>query len=524
MIAIRLLLFLIPLLSHTASLSWIQILPNLSNETSRPEVALFPDANGVAIWTESGGTILKGSSFAAATKTWKTPVTLSTSANPITQYDLSVSPDGFAMAVWVQPPISDPTSSATWASFYKRSDDSWTLIGEVENAFIQASDPTNAFIGNNLSISVWVWGYGNIQFSASVYSYFDVNTEMFIDTYFPSSLYNQLYPSVRGKTGSSKAIMLYLRSDFNDPATSQVESVLIELLSPSSNYTFISAAGMDDIAPTFSMNLEAQGICGWIQSGQIYVSYLTDFNNNTWAAPQLIAGPSGITTAPISAMDPNGTGAIAWVGDVMGVPVVQLSFFDSGSTTWSSPINVSNSSSSAASPSITVTETGRFGLVWAQNGILQSRVYEAGVWTPALGETATPIAGSAGGALPDVSFADGIAVKGVCVWEGMSVDSAYLGFPKSSLTLSGKQILYRYPLQGDLVNQLSWSATAGAASYKVFRDNLNSLIAETPNPFYNDHQRTPYQTVTYYVSSVDANGNDNEDLASITIPAITYFK
>jgi hypothetical protein len=222
-------------------------------------------------------------------------------------------------------------------------------------------------------------------------------------------------------------------------------------------------------------------------------------------------------------MDPHGTGAIAWVGDAMGVPVLQLSFFDSGSATWSSPINVSNSSSSAASPSITVTETGRFGLVWAQDGILQSRIYEAGAWTPALGETATPISGSAGGALPDVSFADGTAVMGVCVWEG-SVESAYLGFLISSLTLSGQQVLYRYPVQGDLVNQLSWSATTGAAFYKVFRDNLNSLIAETPNQFYNDHQRTPYQTVTYYVSSVDANGNDNGDLASITIPAITRFK
>jgi hypothetical protein len=70
-------------------------------------------------------------------------------------------------------------------------------------------------------------------------------------------------------------------------------------------------------------------------------------------------------------------------------------------------------------------------------------------------------------------------------------------------------------LQTDYINNITWTApTAGSpAAYAIYRDaTLTQLVAIVPasGPLqYYDHGRNPNVTDSYYIVSVDANGNQS---------------
>lgn len=87
----------------------------------------------------------------------------------------------------------------------------------------------------------------------------------------------------------------------------------------------------------------------------------------------------------------------------------------------------------------------------------------------------------------------------------------YLQAPPASI--SGKQIENKFLMQADIVNIIQWTAPASGAkpvAYKIYRDTLDTLIgtvvASAPLIF-EDHNRVQGVVYTYYVRSVDSNGN-----------------
>jgi hypothetical protein len=78
-------------------------------------------------------------------------------------------------------------------------------------------------------------------------------------------------------------------------------------------------------------------------------------------------------------------------------------------------------------------------------------------------------------------------------------------------------------LQTDYINNITWTApTTGTtpAAYAIYRDaTLTQLVSIVPanGPLqYYDHDRNPNVTYTYYIVSVDANGNQSAPV-SVTV-------
>jgi len=88
--------------------------------------------------------------------------------------------------------------------------------------------------------------------------------------------------------------------------------------------------------------------------------------------------------------------------------------------------------------------------------------------------------------------------------------------------LEGQKRSNRFATQKDLYNLLSWNPPLEGEApvlYRIYRDNLSTLIgtvsANAPLRF-EDHNRKKGATYTYYITSVNANGNQSVP-ASITI-------
>jgi len=81
-------------------------------------------------------------------------------------------------------------------------------------------------------------------------------------------------------------------------------------------------------------------------------------------------------------------------------------------------------------------------------------------------------------------------------------------------SVSGCKTQNRFMLQTDFINNITWTAPASGSApvaYKIYRDAyLTELVAMVPASGalqYYDHGRNPNITYSYYIVSVDSNGN-----------------
>lgn len=82
------------------------------------------------------------------------------------------------------------------------------------------------------------------------------------------------------------------------------------------------------------------------------------------------------------------------------------------------------------------------------------------------------------------------------------------------INLAGCQLSNRFATQTEYYNALSWSAPLSGAMpsfYRIYRQNLNTLIGIVPAnaPLQFEDHNLRRQTYTYYITSVDANGNES---------------
>lgn len=105
---------------------------------------------------------------------------------------------------------------------------------------------------------------------------------------------------------------------------------------------------------------------------------------------------------------------------------------------------------------------------------------------------------------------------------GNTLSLLYKFIPLPPTNLRGKRIKNQFLTQTDIVNVLHWDPPSDGAvpvAYKVYRDNLNTLIGvvEAGKALkYEDHNRAKNVTYTYYIVSVDAQGNNSVPATIIT--------
>lgn len=90
-------------------------------------------------------------------------------------------------------------------------------------------------------------------------------------------------------------------------------------------------------------------------------------------------------------------------------------------------------------------------------------------------------------------------------------------------TIAAQKTENSFLMQTDIINAISWTAPASGttpANYKIYRDAaLTQLIATVPATTlqYLDHNRQPNTSYTYYIVSVDAQGNVSSPISTTVI-------
>jgi hypothetical protein len=85
----------------------------------------------------------------------------------------------------------------------------------------------------------------------------------------------------------------------------------------------------------------------------------------------------------------------------------------------------------------------------------------------------------------------------------------YVSLPPSSLSVDQYEI--RFPLQGDIVQRLTWENTdpQHIKQFNIYQDALNHFVAQTGGTSWERHSCVPGSNVVYYVTSVDIFGNES---------------
>ena len=100
---------------------------------------------------------------------------------------------------------------------------------------------------------------------------------------------------------------------------------------------------------------------------------------------------------------------------------------------------------------------------------------------------------------------------------GWSVQD-FLAVVPGNFTASGNAYCNTSPPAGPAV-LLSWTASAGASSYTVFRNGTSLASGLTGTTFDNNANVVAGQTYTYFVRATNANGTTNSNTISVSVPS-----
>lgn len=83
----------------------------------------------------------------------------------------------------------------------------------------------------------------------------------------------------------------------------------------------------------------------------------------------------------------------------------------------------------------------------------------------------------------------------------------------------GVQIIHRFPAHADLINVLCWSPSEDpGVYYRVYRGSFETMLGTTRGTYFEDHQRPPNQTETYFITAVDGNGQESAPVTFFVAP------
>jgi len=256
-------------------------------------------------------------------------------------------------------------------------------------------------------------------------------------------------------------------------------------------------------------------------------------NTNTWtpflnSLPTAIGGASNNPGANIE-MDASGNAVFVYRNAPQNAIIGGYIAADSLTIT---PTSIPSTAGAftVGNPTIAVDGNGNAIIAWSEQvgGVTsaKSAALEQGslVWT-ALNDPYTPTASGALTINVDVN-AQGYAVVAGTISTVPSLLSGaavhLLIFPP--INASGKQIKNKFLTQTDYVNCLGWDASSTSetvVSYKIYRDSgLTDLAGTVPatQTQFKDHNRKKNTTYTYYIVSVDANGNTSSPVVVVVAP------
>jgi hypothetical protein len=279
----------------------------------------------------------------------------------------------------------------------------------------------------------------------------------------------------------------------------------------------------------------------WSQDAVIQAKRISD------PAPMTISDPTYPSIRPDLGVDAMGNAVVVFERSNGMHKFISASSLSAHSTQWSAPIDISGPSLAEATgagyPILSINPIGDGIAIWKEYAeerlVIQGAGYSLNTWS--LTKPLSFAYENAGRPLPayDMAIAVNVAGNIMAVWpEDPNGTGSYqikatagVGLANAGPTppladpetlfcgiVSGKQTVRRFPAHSDIINTLIWTPSEGAASYKIYRNNLASLIGSIKATRYEDHQRPPKTQETYLITAVDAHGQESSPMTIVIRP------
>lgn len=298
-------------------------------------------------------------------------------------------------------------------------------------------------------------------------------------------------------------------------------------------------------SPSAGVDALGNAVIVWSQGHAIFSKTL--MGGILSRAPLMISHPAFIAERPHVGVDAAGNAVVVFERYNTMHKFIAGAALPKGANAWTAPIDLSGPSPSDAAaagyPIFAMNAIGDGVAIWKEwtgsNMVIQGAGFSLGTWSSI--KTLSSFSGDSGAKVPayDISVALNQAGNILAVWPespqgvGSQQIKATAGVGLANMgpmppiahpmtliggIVTGKQELHRFPAHADFINILTWESPGNVAYFNIYRGSLSSLVAQTQNPHFEDHQRIPKQKETYLITSVDQNGQESGPMTIVVQP------
>ena len=307
---------------------------------------------------------------------------------------------------------------------------------------------------------------------------------------------------------SGNAVAVWTRSDgFNNRIEATQFSINTDLWTTP---IILSAAGITASTPSICCDSNGNAVTVWAETGPGNIrSARYDATTLTWSAPIDVTLGAIAPADPKISCDPNGNAVAVWHIFSGGFLIIQASYFNVTTMTWSAPATLSAGGATANNAEVSVDATGDAVAVWQRSGIVQSSSFDVGTltWT-------APVDISSGGSTSSDPHV-GVSATGdaLAVWErsAPSVDIRAARYNKGTGTwASPVSIIASASVNRDPVLAVNDSLQA-LVVWEGFDGGTTTILASSFNPTTNTWSAfqavDPGQVTIDTDVAIDNNGN-----------------
>lgn len=322
------------------------------------------------------GTLSAAPAFAAVGE-WSTPVNLSESGQSAGDPRIAVDGSGNAVAVWLRfDADSNNIAQSSW------SDDggaSWSVPVNLSQPGEWASNVSVVLDGSGIAHAIWSRYDGNnarVQYAQSVDAGASWSTPINLSTAGADASRPQI-----AADGSGSLVAVWRGSDGSNDIIQSSRST--NSGASWSTQVDLSVSGENADSPRVAFSGAGIAVAVWLRSdgsNQITQASRSTNGGASWSTPADLSVSGVDSTLAKIAFDGSGNALAVWLLDPFGESTVQSSRLLSGGVSWSTPVTLSTSGNSAATPQVAVGESGNAVAIWryyADGGTIIQSSYSA---------------------------------------------------------------------------------------------------------------------------------------------------
>jgi hypothetical protein len=357
-------------------------------EAHGAQVALDAGGDAVAVWERSNGSnVVVESAERPAGGTWSAPVELSAPGEEATNPELAVDPRGDAVAVWQR---TEGAHNVIVRGAERPAGGSWSAPTNITAPGEEAFHPQVAIDSQGDAVAVWVRADEAIESAVR-----PAGGSWSAPSELTAAGGSENNPQV-GIDSTGDAVAVWEGFDGTNFFVEGAERPAGGAWSAAGP---LSAPGESAFAPQLAVDPKGDAVAAWSHSNEV-IRTAERPAGGTWSAPVDLSPTGGEVFTPQVAVDPQGDAVAAWEG-VEGPDVIIQGATRPAGGAWSTPSGLSATGDNASSPRIAVDPFGDAVTVWVRSETVQAAAYDAA--GPQLRGLSIPTTGQAVAAPVDFS-------------------------------------------------------------------------------------------------------------------------